>query len=251
MIDEIVKYSDWEYEESDEQEKKESEEESEEKPDAHSDEEEEGDPSKKKSQELSDDTEVEVNGEKMTLAEVKKGYMRQSDYTKKTQELSKSEKKEVVETAKKVVENPEEYPEEDVKAAEYLLKILKAKHGLMTRAEYDAEKAREKQVADYDSMMGKAKDTVAKMKGMPAFDEEEVVAHMKETGIYNALAAYKDLHETEYLDYISKQKKGNSGYKSEKGGEKPDKNKKEFNVRTSEGHRDFLMDEISKIKEKE
>lgn len=35
---------------------------------------------------------VEVNGEKVDLEELKKGYMRQSDYTKKTQELSQQRK---------------------------------------------------------------------------------------------------------------------------------------------------------------
>ena len=35
---------------------------------------------------------IEVNGEMLTLEEVKRGYMRQSDYTKKTQELSEQRK---------------------------------------------------------------------------------------------------------------------------------------------------------------
>lgn len=36
---------------------------------------------------LSDDTLVDVNGQKITLKEIRNGYLRQSDYTKKTQEL--------------------------------------------------------------------------------------------------------------------------------------------------------------------
>ena len=39
---------------------------------------------------ISDDLEVEVNGEKIPLSELKNGYMRQSDYTRKTQELKKT-----------------------------------------------------------------------------------------------------------------------------------------------------------------
>lgn len=35
---------------------------------------------------------VEINGEKLTLDELKSGYMRQQDYTRKTQELSKEKK---------------------------------------------------------------------------------------------------------------------------------------------------------------
>lgn len=37
---------------------------------------------------LSDDTEVEVNGEKIKVKDLKSGYLRQSDYTRKTQELA-------------------------------------------------------------------------------------------------------------------------------------------------------------------
>lgn len=39
---------------------------------------------------ISDDLEVEVNGEKLSISELKNGYMRQSDYTRKTQELKKT-----------------------------------------------------------------------------------------------------------------------------------------------------------------
>lgn len=37
---------------------------------------------------FSDDTEVEVNGEKIKVKDLKSGYLRQSDYTRKTQELA-------------------------------------------------------------------------------------------------------------------------------------------------------------------
>ena len=39
-----------------------------------------------------DNFEIEVNGEKLPLGELKKGYLRQADYTRKTQELSESTK---------------------------------------------------------------------------------------------------------------------------------------------------------------
>ncbi|MDG7127589.1 hypothetical protein OVO10_10640, partial [Streptococcus pneumoniae] len=35
-----------------------------------------------------DDTEVEVNGERVKVKDLKSGYLRQSDYTRKTQELA-------------------------------------------------------------------------------------------------------------------------------------------------------------------
>lgn len=37
---------------------------------------------------ITDDFEIDVNGKKLTLAELKGGYMRQSDYTRKTKELA-------------------------------------------------------------------------------------------------------------------------------------------------------------------
>lgn len=40
----------------------------------------------------SDTTTFDINGETISIDELKKGYMRQSDYTRKTQELSKTKK---------------------------------------------------------------------------------------------------------------------------------------------------------------
>jgi len=250
-MEDKFKYSSWEYEE--EQQEQHEEESDEEKSQREADEakaaEEAAEAERKKAELDSTEVEIEVDGkiEKMTLAEVKKGYMRQADYTKKTQELSKQEKKEIEDTAKKVVENKDEFPEEDVKAAEYILKIGKSKFGLMTREEYEAEKQREKDVDAYTNVMAKATDSVSKMKGMPAFNEEEIIEHMKETGIHNPLAAYKDKYEAEYFDWRVKQIKGNSGYGTEKKGEHIEPNKKTYNVKTADGHRDYLMDEIKKM----
>jgi len=42
---------------------------------------------------LSDDTEVEINGQKMSLKELKQGYERHADYTRKTQALAEASKK--------------------------------------------------------------------------------------------------------------------------------------------------------------
>jgi hypothetical protein len=41
---------------------------------------------------LSDDTEVEVNGQKLSLKELKQGYERTADYTRKTQELAEAKR---------------------------------------------------------------------------------------------------------------------------------------------------------------
>lgn len=83
----------------------------------------------------SDDTEIEVDGQKMTVAELKSGYMRQSDYTRKTQEIAEERQKFTQPPTPPSGED--EYPEEDVKAAEYLTRIAKKKFGLLTREEYE------------------------------------------------------------------------------------------------------------------
>ena len=37
---------------------------------------------------VTDDTHVEIDGQRLTLSELKSGYLRQKDYTRKTQEIS-------------------------------------------------------------------------------------------------------------------------------------------------------------------
>lgn len=251
-MNEVKRYSPWEYEEEEQKEEREEESE-EEKSQRESEEAEAAKAAAEKQAELDNaEVEVEIDGkkEKFTVAELKKGYLRQADYTKKTQELSEKEKKEkeaVEEKAKKVVENPDEFPEADVKAAEYLLKIGKSKFGLMTREEYEAEESKKKTVSEFQSKLDSASSEVKKMKGMPEFDEDTIIKHMQDTGIHNPMAAYKDLYEAEYVDYKIKLAKGGSGYHTEKNGEKVEPKKKEYNIRSDQGHRDYLTDELAKM----
>jgi len=221
-----------------------------------------GDDPEKNSQVVTDDTEIEVEidgkKEKLTLAEIKKGYMRQSDYTKKTQELSKGDEKKITDQAKKVVENPDEFPEADVKAAEYFLKIAKSKFGLITREEYEAEKNYEKAVSEFETTMKSSRGEINKMRKdvegttLPVWDDaydEKVMEFMKENGVRNPKVAYLAMNDAAYRDHIIKQSKGSKGYKTETKGDKPeDKGGKKFNVHTEEGHRDFLQDQINKMK---
>jgi len=72
---------------------------------------------------------VEIDGEKISLEELKKGYMRQKDYTKKTQEIS---------ALKKQAELP---PDKQAILSE--LKNL----GVMTKDEFQREQAIELQMA--------------------------------------------------------------------------------------------------------
>jgi hypothetical protein len=57
------------------------------------------------------------------------------------------------------------------------------------------------------------------------------------------------MNDSAYRDHIIKQSKGSKGYKTETKGEKPgDKGGKKFNLQTEDGHRDFLQNEINKMK---
>ena len=261
MQEQEKKYSEWEYEEEKEQENQDPNADPDNTPDPN----EEEDDSQNESS-LSDDTavEIEVDGKKetVTLGELRSGYMRQSDYTRKSQEVaemrkqlesaSPKEKKEATEKAQEVIENPGNYSKEDVETARTLLNIVKGtglakEFGLMTREEFESEKAKEKQVAEFGTKLDSAKTEVGKMKGMPAFNEEEVLDYMQETGIHDPLAAYLRKHDAQYRDYIIKQAKGDTSYKSDKGGKKVEPNEKQVNVRTEEGHRNYLADEIKKL----
>ncbi len=265
-MEEKQKYSQWEYDEVKEGEEQAEGDESQEDstPDPNAEEE---DTSNEKSPSVDDDTpvEIEIDGEKqtVTLGELRNGYMRQSDYTKKSQEVadlkkqfeskSNEEKKDVVDEAKKIEQNPQSYSQEDIDTAKTLLDIAKSagltkEFGLMTREDFEAEEAKKKQLSQFESKMNKAEDEVKKMKGMPKFDEDDVLDHMQATGIMDPLAAYKNKYDAKYREFIIKQAQGSKSYQSDKGGKKPQPKEKEVNVRTDEGHRSFLLDELHKIK---
>lgn len=263
------KYSKWEFEEEekkeeDEQSQEESSEEEGNSEEGNSDESEKEEESQEDSS-ASDDTpvEIEVDGKKetVTLGEIKKGYMRQSDYTRKTQELaekvkesSPEDQKQVADKAQDVIDNPENFSTEDVETARTLLKIVKGsglakEFGLMTKEEYDSEKQKEKQISEVKGKFKSAESEIKKMKGMPAFNEDEIIEYMQETGIHDPLSAYLRKNDAQYRNHIISQSKGDSSYKSDKGGKKPEPNKKEIDVSTSEGHESFLADEIRKMRE--
>lgn len=260
MTKEEKLYSNWEYEE-------------EEKPNQVEDQNKDPDNSTNpnEEEELSDDEpiKVKVDGKivEMTRGELSAGYMRHSDYTRKTQELAEklknatpAEKQEIERKANEVVENPDEFTPEDVKAAEILLNIGKKKFGLMTREEYEAEETKKKQVSEFGTRLDLAKTKVSEMTvsfnengktakfSMPAWDEEKVLNHMQETGIHDPYAAYLNMHDAQYRDFIIKQSKGSTSYKSDRGGAKPEPIEKTVDVRTEEGHRSFLSEEIAKMK---
>lgn len=249
---EVKKYSKWEYDEEEEQDGEDPNKDPNATPDPNEDE----DPDKNPKDEYSDDApiKVKIDGQvvEMTAKELSEGYMRHSDYTRKTQELSKmkpEEKKEVIAEAKEVVENPDEFTAEEVKAAEILLTIGKKKFGLMTRSDFEAEEAKKRTFSEFSTKLDNAKSEVGKMKGMPAFNEEEVIDFMQETGIHDPYAAYLRKHDAQYRDFIIKQAKGDTSYKSDKGGKKVEPNEKTVDVRTEEGHRSFLSDELKKMQQ--
>ena len=275
-MEELKKYSPWEYDEE--------EQEDEEQPDTNPDgtpkdpNAEDEDPAKKTEDEFADDApvKVKIDGKivTMTAKELSEGYMRHSDYTRKTQDLADKmknatpeEKKEVKDKANEIVENPEKFTDEDVNTAKYLLKVIKGtgiakEFGLLTREELDAEKAKEKQVAEFSTKLDSAKTEIGKMTvsyqengktvkfAMPAWDEEAVLNHMQETGIHDPKVAYLNMHDAEYRNFIIKQSKGDTSYRSDKGGKKVEPQEKVVDLRSEEGHRSFIADEIAKLKDK-
>ncbi len=275
-MEELKKYSPLEYDEESQ--------EDEEQPDPNKNEDgtpkdpnaDDEDPDKKTEDEFADDApvKVKIDGKivTMTAKELSEGYMRHSDYTRKTQDLAEkmkdatpAEKKEVETKANEIVENPEKFSDDDVNTAKYLLKVIKQtgiakEFGLLTREELDAEKAKEKQVAEFSSNLDSAKTDVSKMTvsyqengktvkfAMPVWDEEKVLNHMQETGIMNAKAAYLNLYDAEYRNFIIKQSKGSTSYQSDKGGKRIEPQEKVVDTRTEEGHRSFIADELAKLK---
>jgi len=271
-MEELKKYSPWEYEEQEEQDEEDPNKDPNATPNDPNKQDE--DPEKKPEDDYSDDTpvKVKINGKivEMTAGELAAGYMRQSDYTRKTQDLKKlpeKEQKKEIEKAKDIMENPENFKSEDIATAEYLLKIAKStgiakKLGLMTREDYDAEESKKKMFSEFSSKLDSAKTEVSKMTvsyqengktvkfSMPAWNEDEILDYMQKTGINDPVAAYLRKHDAQYRDFIIKQAKGSTSYKSDKGGKKIEPNDKPLDVRTEEGYRSYLSDEIKKLREK-
>ena len=196
----------------------------------------------------SDDTEIEVDGEKMTLGEFKKefkeGTMRQSDYTRKTQELAEERKRLSEPPAPKSGED--EFDPEDEKAADLLVKIAKKRHGLMTREEYEREREAEKFGTDLNSTIGKWN----KNPELPKITDTELIEFMKESNIHNPEVALREMFKDEWLNYeIAQRAKGKKGYSAEKQGEKIPPKKKTYNLNTDEGMKDMIKDELNIIKE--
>lgn len=276
-MEENKKYSEWEYEEEQDQDDQDPNKDPNANPDDSGDE----DPNKNPKDDYSDDTpvKVKINGQvvEMTAKELSEGYMRQSDYTRKSQEVaemkkslgnaSPEEKKEIIDKSKEVIDNPDNFSKEDVDTARTLLKIVKGsglakEFGLMTREDFEAEEQKKKTVSEFSSKLDTAKAEVGKMSvsyqdngktvkfTMPAWDEDAVLNYMQETGIHDPMAAYLRMNDAQYREFIIKQAKGTTSYKSDKGGKKPEPNDKTIDVRTTEGHRSFLADEIRKLSDK-
>jgi hypothetical protein len=85
---------------------------------------------------------------------------------------------------------------------------------------------------------------------MPAWNEDEILNYMQESGINDPVAAYLRKYDAQYRDFIIKQSKGTTSYKSDKGGKKIEPNDKPLDVRSEEGHRSFISDEIAKMRDK-
>jgi hypothetical protein len=170
------------------------------------------------------------------IDELKKGYMRQSDYTRKTQELAskaRSEQQAELDKARQVIENKDEYPEEDVKAAEYFIKIAKDKFGLLTKQEFDEIKRAEENRARLEGQLQEV-DKLSEKYGVKAPDKDELINYMKENQVYNAVTAFKAMKEDEIFEArLKKAREGKKFYDTEKKTEKygkGDKDKKKMSM---------------------
>lgn len=204
-----------------------------------------GDDTKKNVPEVKDDDVIfELpDGTKVTRKEARDGYMRHQDYTRKTQELSQKEKEQMTKS-QKIVENPEDYPAEDVKTAEYFLKILKSKYGIITKEEFDAE-IEKRDMHDKISKQFDSVDKYAEELGIKKPERLKLIDHMKENQIHSPLAAFKDLYEDDIFQAkLKKANAGNKKYDTERKGEKPPVKGKDDTRKTMS---EFLDDELEKI----
>jgi hypothetical protein len=197
---------------------------------------------------VTDDTEIEVNGEKIKVGELKQGYQRQSDYTKKMQELAKE--RETIKSKEKTEdkEDDSDIPENDRKTAKYLLKIaledpeLKKEFGIITEKELATREAVQQLSAQSEKM---AKEYDGK-NGLPKFEEKEILQLMHDEGIRNMQTAYNVKYSDEISDWKASQKKGNTSYKTEGKGAPIQPKKKQF-ANSREGQQErasSILDEM-------
>lgn len=87
-------------------------------------------------------TTVEINGEQVSIDELKAGYFRQKDYTQKTQELA--------EERKRIEELRAWNASDEDKAADAYLQQRTQKNGVLTQAQLDARLAEQRQELEFD-----------------------------------------------------------------------------------------------------
>lgn len=122
---------------------------------------------------------VEINGEQLTLDELRNGYLRQSDYTKKTQDLSKqrNETQEAIAFYEYLKNNPQ------------IAQQIKTNGGVVPeRIDPSLSKVKELEDKMYDMMLDREIETLqGKYKD---FDVREVLNTASEKGITNLEDAY-------------------------------------------------------------
>lgn len=178
--------------------------------------------------------EIELDdGTKVSQDELKKGYMRQADYTRKTQEIAKQKKGE---------QDPEggdgksKYPKEDVEAAKYFAKIAKDELGLMTKEDFERERAIDSLEKNINTTIATAKKDGIKL------NKDELIGKMKEQNLPPDVA-YRELKREELMEIAIKKSKGSTKYSSDKGG-KPKPTKKDYDVSTQDGLEKFALDQL-------
>ena len=125
---------------------------------------------------------VEVNGKELTIDELKNGYLRQADYTKKTTNISKQKKElaDAVELYEMIQKNPE--LREQIKASGGDVKVL------------EKATAEHRRIASLESEMASIKldSMITDLKNRyPDFDETKVINEAAKRGISDLEFIYK------------------------------------------------------------
>lgn len=182
--------------------------------------------------------EIELDdGTKITIDELKKGYMRQSDYTRKTQELANLRKGNQP-TGKDEEGGSGKYPKEDVEAAKYFAKIAKDELGLMTKEEFERERAIDQLEENIEKTIATAKKDGISVK------RDELITYMQKHNLPPDVA-FREMKRDELMaKAIEKANKKKQGYFADTGTGKPKPSKKKYDVSTQEGLEQYALDQL-------
>ena len=134
-------------------------------------------------------------------------------------EKLRSEMEEVRQSSRRSTSTPEE---EDFETQAQKARAAAKELGIVTKDELDSYYKTRKAEDDLISEIKGLQSQINGEDGRPAFDPEEIVYHMRETGITNPLRAYKDKYEKQLDEWrvgqIMREKRGGGFYTTQNTG---------------------------------